>query len=365
MEKLFTSSKIGTLELPNRLIRSATAESMADVNGHPTEKLTALYQQLTRGGVGLIITGHMNVHPSGRAHPNMTGIYHDDHIPGLSKLVDAVHRSGGKVAVQINHAGMHARGEGIDETIAPSKVLGDFVKNTPREMTIEEIDLIIDSFAQAAQRAKESGFDAVQVHAAHSYLVGQFLSPLSNKREDIWGGDLNNRMRFLREVSAAVREQVGPDYPLLIKLGMMDGREDGLTLDEGLRVVAVLEEMGYDGIELSGGFGGKKLSNVRKGVRKESEEAYFLEFAKKAKQVTNLPILLVGGFRSRSVMESVLANGEADFISLCRPLINDPDFPNKLRSGELSRSECLSANNCWAEEPGDGIACKCPIEKVK
>ncbi len=365
MEKLFTPSTIGTLELPNRLIRSATAESMADVDGHPIEKLIALYQQLVRGGVGLIITGHMNVHPSGRAHPNMTGIYEDDHIAGLKNLVDAVHRSGGKVAVQINHAGMHARGEGIEERIAPSKIEGDFVKHTPREMTIEEIDLIIDAFAQAARRAKESGFDAVQVHAAHSYLVGQFLSPLSNKRTDVWGGNLKNRMRFLKEVSVAVREQVGPDYPLLIKFGMMDGMENGLTLDEGLTVVGALEDMGYDGIELSGGFGGKKLSNVRKGVRNESEEAYFIEFATKAKQVTDLPIILVGGFRSRSVMDAVLERGDADFISLCRPLINDPDFPNKLRSGELTRSECLSANNCWAKEVGDGIACKCPIEKVK
>lgn len=364
MEKLFTASQIGSLTIPNRLVRSATAESMAD-DGHPTSKMIALYQQLVKGGVGLIISGHMNVHPSGKAHPLMAGIYDDSHIPGLTELVEAVHQDGGIVAVQINHAGMYAKGEEITETIAPSMLIDSMIRRTPREITLEEIDIMIDSFGQAARRAKESGFDAVQVHAAHGYLVGQFLSPLVNKREDIWGGNFNNRMRFLREVTSAVRSEVGKDYPLLIKLGMMDGLEGGLTLEEGLSIVEALEAMGYDGIELSGGLGGENLSNVRKGIRKESEEAYFLEFARKAQQVTTLPIILVGGFRSRPVMDSVLEEGDVDFISLCRPLINDPDFPNKLRSGELTRSECLSANNCWGVEPGEGIACKCPIEKVK
>ncbi len=364
LEKLFTPSAIGKLNLPNRLIRSATAESMADIEGHPTNDLIEFYRELSKGGVGLIISGHMNVHPSGRAHSNMTGIYDDSHIPRLRELVDAVHLADGKVAVQINHAGMQARGEGIEETIAPSRIEADFIKNIPREMTVEEIELIINSFGQAARRAKESGFDAVQVHAAHGYLIGQFLSPLVNKRKDQWGGELNNRMRFLRRVAHEVRAQIGEDYPLFIKLGMMDGIEGGLSLEDGLSIVAELEEMGFDGVELSGNLGGKKLANVRKGVRKESEEAYFLDFAIKARQATKLPIISVGGFRSLKVMESVLKDDHADFISLCRPLINDPHLPNKLRAGEISRSECLSANNCWAKNPGDGIACKCPIDKI-
>lgn len=365
MTILFSPSKIASLSLPNRLVRSATAESMADLKGYPEDRMLDLYRDLVRGGVGLIITGHMNVHPSGLAHSNMAGIYNDDHVPGLRALVDAVHQEGGKVAVQINHAGLYARGEGITETIGPSKLYGSVIKKEPREMTVAEIEMMIDAFAQAARRAKEAGFDAVQMHAAHGYLVSQFLSPVTNLRKDEWGGNLDQRMRFLREVTAGIKAELGDDFPLLIKLGMMDGYEEGLTLEDGASVVAALEEMGYDGIELSGGLGGKNLSNVKKGVRKEAEEAYFLDFAIKAKQVTELPIISVGGYRSLSVMEKVLVDDHADFISLCRPLINDPDFPNKLRSGERAKSECLSSNNCWGENPGDGISCKCPIDKIK
>ena len=231
-------------------------------------------------------------------------------------------------------------------------------------MTVAEIEDIIDAFGQAARRVKQAGFDAVQVHSAHGYLSSQFLSPAVNRRTDAWGGSLENRMRFLRRVVQAVRTQVGPDYPVFIKFGMMDGIEGGLSLEEGLQVVASMREMGLDAVELSGGFGSKHFVNVRKGIRREEDEAYFLEFAQKARQVTDLPIMLVGGFRSASVMEGVLANGDADFISLCRPLINDPDFPNKLFHGVQDRSDCLAANNCWARANGEGIACKCPLEKV-
>ena len=361
---LFTPGNIGALALPNRLVRSATAERMADDGGRPRPQLVRLYRELAQGGVGLIITGHMYVHPSGKAHPEMTGIYSDDLIPGLAELADAVHREGGRVAVQINHGGMQCSREAVAETIAPSAVDAPFLNRSPRAMTADEIARIIRAYGQAARRVREAGFDGVQIHGAHGYLIGQFLSPFVNRRNDEWGGGLEGRMRFLRAVCRAVREQVGPDYPVFVKLGMMDGVEGGLTAEEGVQVVAALEGMRLDGVEISGGIGGGRDLNVRKGIRSEEDEAYFRPLARQARPATRLPIILVGGFRSRRVMEAVLAAGDADFVSLCRPLICEPDFPNRLRTGLQDRSACISANRCWAEGMGVGIACKCPVERA-
>lgn len=364
MDTLFSPTNIGSLALPNRLVRSATAERMADASGRPRPQLKQLYQELARGGVGLIITGHMYVHPSGRAHPEMTGIYSDELIPSLAELANAVHQEGGRVAVQINHGGMQCSPEAVPETMAPSTIDASFLQRPAREMTPDEIALLIQAYAQAACRAQEAGFDGVQIHGAHGYLISQFLSPLVNRRTDEWGGpeSVKGRMNFLRAVCQAVRKQVGPDYPVFIKLGVMDGVEGGLTVTEGMQVVAVLEEMGLDAVEISGGIGGGRDLNTRVGIRSESDEAYFGPLAQQARPATELPIILVGGFRSRRVMEEVLATGDADLISLCRPLICEPDLPNRLRLGLQERSACLSANRCWPEKMGEGIACKCSVE---
>jgi len=224
-----------------------------------------------------------------------------------------------------------------------------------------EIDLLIDAYAQAARRAKEAGFDAVQVHAAHGYLISQFLSPFVNRRSDEWGGDVERRMHFLRAVCQAVREQVGPDYPVFIKLGMVDGLEGGLTPEESVQIVAELDEMGLDGLEISGGVGGPQNINVRAGIVSGVDEAYFRPLAQKARSVTRLPILLVGGFRSRSAMDEILDAGDADFISLSRPFICEPDLPNRMRLAGQEESVCISANYCWPDKVGEGIACRCPI----
>lgn len=360
---LFTPEKIGRLTLPNRLVRSATAERLADADGRPRPRLKQLYAELARGGVGLIITGHMAVHPSGRAHIEQVGIHSDEQIPGLAGLADAVHREGGRVAVQISHGGMQCSPQAVPEPMAPSAVEATFLQRPAREMRSEEISHLIEAYAQAARRAREAGFDGAQLHGAHGYLIGQFLSPFVNHRTDEWGGDLEGRMRFLRAVCQAVREQVGPDYPVFIKLGMMDGVEGGLTLEEGLQVAAALEAMGLDAVEISGGIGGEGDLNTRKGIRSEEDEAYFRPLAQQARAVTRLPIALVGGFRTQQVMEAVLAAGDADFISLCRPLISEPDLPNRLRLGFQERSACLSANRCWPERTGEGIACRCLVDK--
>ena len=361
---LFTPAKIGTLELKNRLIRSATQEGLADEKGFMDERIYDMYRDLAKGGVGLIITGHMYIHPSGRANPQMNGIYNDAHLPGLKKLVEVVHTEGGKICAQINHAGMYADRETGLDLISASDTDKELFKRKARAMTDHEIKDLIAAFAFSAARAQEAGFDAVQIHAAHGYLTSQFHSPLINKRTDKYGGDIFGRMTFLKEVTSAIREKVGADYPILIKLGMLDGLEGGLKLEESVEIVKALQDMGIDGIELSGGLGGKKLTNIKKGIQNKDKEAYFMDFAEAAKPATDLPIILVGGFRSKSVMEAALESGNVDLVSICRPLINDPYFPNKMQNGEVEKSSCLSANNCWAEKPGAGISCKCPtIEK--
>lgn len=365
MPSLFTPARIGTLSLPNRLVRSATAERLADADGRPTPRLEHLYRDLARGGVGLIITGHMYIHPSGKCHPEMTGIYSDKLVPDLAKLADAVHREGGRIAAQINHGGMQCSLETVAGTIAPSAIDAPFLPQPAREITPGEIMGMIQAYAQAARRAKEAGFDAVQLHGAHGYLVSQFLSPFVNKRTDEWGGDLTGRRRFLQAACQAVREQVGPDYVVFIKLGMLDGMEGGLAVEEALQVVAGLEDMGLDAVEISGGIGGRRNLNSRPGIHSETDEAYFRPLAQRARSVTRLPIILVGGLRSRQVMEQVLASGDADLISLCRPLIHEPDLPNRFRLGAQERSGCLSANRCWPDAPGEGVKCKCPVKTEK
>ena len=190
-----------------------------------------------------------------------------------------------------------------------------------------------------------------------SAMPGKLYSLYNEYKQDEW-------TRFLREVTRAVRAQVGSDYPVFIKYGMLDGVENGLTAEMGTAVVAEMATMGLDGIEISAGIGGEKVQAAKKGIRRPSEEAYFLPLVEEARKITDLPIAVVGGLRSRGVMEDVLASGKADFISLCRPLISEPDLPNLLRTGAKDVSQCISSNNCWAEESGVGIACKCPIDKI-
>ena len=358
MSILFTPAKIGSLEIPNRILRSATAERMANnLDGSTSEQLKSLWMELARGGTGLIVSGHMYVHPSGKCHPEMTGIYSDALIEPLKACVDAVHEAGGLIAAQINHGGMQCASETVNGTIAPSAIDEDFLEQPAREIRSDEIEMLVDAYGQAARRAKEAGFDAVQVHGAHGYLISQFISPYTNRRDDVWGGDLQGRTRFLREVVRAVREKVGREYPVFIKFGMEDGVGDGLTAEMGAEVIPLMAEMGLDGIEISGGV---RAQSVRKGIRDETREAYFRPLVQRARKETNLPLIIVGGMRSKAVMEGVLSSGDADFVAMCRPLIREPDLPKRVQTGIQPTSACISSSNCWAETLGEGIACKCP-----
>ena len=224
----------------------------------------------------------------------------------------------------------------------------------------DEIRGLVESFASAGVRASAAGFDAVQVHGAHGYLVSQFLSPLTNRRTDGWGGSPENRARFLLEIGRALRQRLGPGYPILVKLGVRDYEPGGLTLEKGLSVAARLADAGFDAVELSHGFGGPPRRRPRQGKSPAEHEAPFLDFARRAREVTRLPLILVNGIRSRDAMVEVLESGAADFVALCRPLIREPDLPARLQAGTVQRAACRSCDHCWPEGPGEGVACRCP-----
>jgi len=357
MDILFTPGDIGTLRLPNRLIRSATGEGMADPDGRPQPRLGELWIELARGGVGLIISGHAFVHPTGQCGREMSGIWTDELIPDWQFITDQVHEAGGLVAMQINHGGRQCRMEAVPRRIAPSDWEYDDGTPPARAMTEEEIWEMVQAFGQAARRAKEAGFDAVQIHAAHGYLINQFLSPRFNRRGDEWGGSPQNRRRFLAAVCREVRTQVGPDYPVLIKLGMYDEpQEGGLTVEEGLEVVTRLADYGLDAVEFSGAAGNHNAPN---GILPGKGEGYFRFLAQRARPLTELPIISVGGYRSRSLMEEVLESGDADFISLCRTLILEPDLPLRFQRGQEA-ARCVSCGRCFPQYPGQGAGCHHP-----
>ena len=359
MSKLFEMSRINGMELSNRFVRTATWEGMAAADGAVTSKLIETMIALAQGGVGLIISGHTYIRPEGQASPLQLGIYKDDFIQGLREMTNAVHDSGGKIIMQLAHAGNFAAKH---LTGQPPLVVSDFegLASSPRkEITEQGIGEMVRSFADAARRAKSAGFDGVQIHSAHGYLLSQFLSPAFNRRKDEYGGDVQNRVRIHLEIYEAIRKVVGQDYPVLIKLNSRDFIENGLGLEDSLQIAKILARAGMDAIELSGGFiTGGKLSPSRSGIDSEEKEAYFREDARAMKKETGIPLILVGGMRSFNVAEKLIQDGTADYISMSRPLIKEPDLVNRWKAGDRRRAECRSDNLCFKPGlDGEGIYC--------
>ncbi len=349
MNLLFSSGKIGNIEIKNRFVRSATGECLAEADGQVTDALVSAYAELAQGGVGLIVTGIAFVHESGRSGYQMPGLHKDEMIPGWQRLVDQVHAHGAKIVPQLFHCGRQMQADSAEEfpPIAPSPIPYKRSGITPKEMTDEQVWELIDAFAQGARRAKEAGFDGVQLHGAHGYLISQFLSPYSNRRTDQWGGSFENRQRFVREVYQRIREVVGQEYPVFIKMNVDDFVDGGLTLEETGKSANLLSELGMDAIEISGGT--LELS-VRKcmvpGIKSMDQEAYFLSYAEAIKSEIGCPLILVGGMRTPALMEEILQRNQADFISLCRPFIREPDLVNKIQQGQREPVTCISCNKC-------------------
>lgn len=359
-KSLFDKVRIGAMELPNRFVRSATWEGMCDEHGRPTARLAGLYREMAEGGVGLIITGYTVVHPRGRQMTGAIGACSDSQIPVLSNLANAVHGVGGRLMAQLFHAGAQTSVRTIGEPpVGPSEVESPFYSGVPRAMTTNEIDEVVVSFGQSARRIREAGFDGVQLHAAHGYLINQFLSPLTNVRTDRYGGSLTNRFHFLEEVYRSVRDQVGPDYPVAIKLTGSDNLEGGLQIDDAVLIAKKLESLGIDAIEVSAGTAGSGEGvPVRKAINSEEREGYNAVVACRISEEVNVPVMLVGGLRSFSVIQKLLDDKVADLFSLSRPLIREPDLVNIWREDPGHRSTCISCNLCF--RPGmreGGIYC--------
>lgn len=359
MSNIFEQTSINGMSLHNRLVRSATWEGMCDNDGRPTSKLVNYYRTLAEGGVGLIISGYTFVRPEGKQLPGKMGIHTDSFADDYKKLTNAAHDAGGKICIQLVHAGGQTDSENAGrQPLAPSAVLVDQFAEVPEEITTQEIQDIVQAFGNSATRAKEYGFDAIQLHGAHGYLINQFLSPLTNKRTDSYGGSIENRCRFLMEVYRTVREAVGTNYPVLIKLNACDFLDGGLEEADALYAAKLLSEEGIDAIEVSGGTpaSGDK-SPARSKIKEHSQEGYHLALSQKVKKIVHCPIMTVGGFRSVEVIEQAIADG-SDYISMARPFIREPGLANRWQKGDRAQAQCISCNGCFM--PGlkeGGIYC--------
>ena len=359
MKEVFSVSAIGSLELKNRFVRSATWEGMADEAGRPRPQYLETMIALARGGVGLIITGHAFVSPEGQATPWQLAIDRDDCREGLQEITAAVHAEGGKIVVQLAHAGFFAAAgiTGRDRLVVSPQESQD--PSPQKEIDKQGLQELLGAYAAAAGRARKAGFDGVQVHMAHGYLLSQFLSPAFNRRRDGYGGDIHNRSRIHREICGAIRDTVGKDYPLLIKLNAQDFIENGLTVPEAAAAARLMVDAGVDAVELSGGtIISGRLSPSRTKINAPEKEAYFREEARWLRENVQVPLLLVGGNRSYEVAAGLLAEGAADYISLSRPLIREADLIRRWEEGDRRPAACVSDNLCFAPAfEGRGIYC--------
>jgi len=371
MSVLFEPLKIGHLEIKNRFVRSATYFALADTDGFIGDASVALMKQLAENDVGLIVTGYAYVVKSGQSFPDMNGIQDDNHIPGYRRMTKAVHDAGGKIVMQVAHCGIKsetaARTGGDYMAVSLIDRMPDYGR-TPREMTGADIEGIIQAFGQAARRVQDAGFDGVQIHGAHGYLVSQFLSPRANRRQDQWGGSLENRMRFVVEVTREIKKRVTDDFPVMIKLGCREyiEGESGLTAQEGAEVAKVLEGEGIALIEISHGIQDQTFRKKRAGITSPEKEAYFLPDARVIRAHTAGPLGLVGGMRSLPVMEEIIASGVVDCLSICRPLIREPGLIKRWRDGDTRPADCISCHGCFNRD-GQGkmrIFCRQISESV-
>lgn len=367
MSILFTPIRIRNMEVKNRFMRSATGDRLGEGTGFPSERQVRFYAEIAAGGIGLIVSGQTAAHPSGKSYFSQNSLDRDEHIPRFKSLTAAVHEKGAKIAVQLNHSGREAakyRNPMNEEAIAPSSVENDpFFTGKYRPMTEAEIWEVIHGFGDAARRAREAGFDSVQLHGAHAYLLMQFLSPFTNRRRDEWGGSLENRLRFHKEIYFDVRRKAGDDYPLLVKLGVEDGFPGGLEFREGLQAAKALAELGFDSLEISGGLRGKRFEGTefRTNITPE-REGYYRAWCREVKRQISGPVAMVGGLRSIPLMEEVIRKGETDLVSLCRPLIREPGLIRRWAADPSYLPACISCNKCL-ESLFKGVPLHCAFQK--
>jgi 2,4-dienoyl-CoA reductase-like NADH-dependent reductase (Old Yellow Enzyme family) len=378
---VFGSATISGIRLQNRLIRSATHESMAESSGAPSAAHEKLYTDLAKGGSGAIITGYAGVQQDGRtSYPGMLMMHDDSLIPAYRQLTDAVHRYGTPIILQLAHCGRQTRSAVTGmKTVAPSALKDRiFNEERPQELDEQDIEAIIGNFVAAAGRAVKAGFDGVQIHMAHGYLLAEFLSGYSNRRRDRWGGSTGNKFRIVSEIFRRIKEEQG-NFPVLTKINGFDHRRGGMRADEAVKIARLLEASGCSAIEVSSGTVEEGLSIMR-GPRFPAEALlacsfrfksmpallkkvmapmldvampspkpyrnYNLEAAKAIKEAVSIPVIAVGGIHSLEEISSALASGATDFVSMSRPFIIERDIVRKLQEGKQTASRCIMCNYC-------------------
>ena len=348
LKAIFQPGKIGTLEIKNRLIVPPMLTEFAAEDGTLTERYIRYYEEKARGGWGLIICEDNVVEPRGAGFKCIPGVWADEMMAEHKELVKRVHAAGAKIAVQVYHAGRQSHSSIIGERpVAPSAIQDPILPETPRELETAEVEELVEKFAQAARRGKEAGYDVVEMHGAHGYLINQFVSPFSNKRTDRYGGNFNNRMRFPLDIIKRAKELVGDEYPITYRISAEELVEGGLTIEDTKAIAIELEDAGIAAIHASGGV---YKSNAALCAPTTLQTAVFSDFAKQIKKVVSIPVITVNKIVYPEVAESLLREGKADFIAMGRASIADPNLPNKAKEGRMDEIlHCIGCRQgCWS-----------------
>ncbi|MEZ5002787.1 MAG: NADH:flavin oxidoreductase/NADH oxidase family protein [Chitinophagales bacterium] len=327
--------------LTNRLAKSAMSENMANKDNSPSKKLITLYRRWSVGGAGLLVTGNIMVDSKALGEPANVVVEDERNLAFLKQMASATKGTGTHLWTQLNHPGRQAPFNLNKETVAPSAIASKankFMFRQPRALREDEIWAIIERFGNSALILKKAGFTGVQIHGAHGYLVAQFLSPLSNVRTDQWGGSLENRARFAVEIYKRIREKVGNDYPVGIKINSADFQRGGFSEEESMAVIDILSSLGIDLVEISGGnyeqpamMGAKQSSKER--------EAYFMDYIEKVRKRTTIPLMLTGGFRTVKLMNDAIKDGHLDIVGLARPFTLYPELARDILNGSINKLE--------------------------
>ena len=334
---IFDKVKLNNIELKNRIVRSATGIYLSNSDGSPSDRENSIIDTISKNNVGLIIGAQAAVNKYGKATEIQNEISSDDLIPAHAKQVDIVHKNDSKIILQLGHAGAASISAVDNFPAGPSYIKSPFVDLEPRPMTVEEIKGVVNDFGDAAVRAKKAGYDGVQIHAAHGYLLSQFLNPYFNDRTDEYGGPIENRFRFVAEVIENIQSKVGKDYPLFIKFNCNVEKDDDKFLDELVYMCEKCKEYGVEAVEISG-YNFTKLG-------RSGKHNYFIERASYIRKKVGIPVMLVGGIRSFADMKTVLDAG-IDFVSICRPFICEPDLITRLMEGQ-EFAQCTSCSKCF------------------
>lgn len=391
MKSVFGDAEIAGVKLKNRIIRSATHEGMADKYGSPTEMLMKKYELLARGEVGAIITGYAGVQQDGKCSLyNSLMINSDLQIRFYQELTSRVHELDTPIFLQISHCGRQTRSKIIGfTTVAPSPIRDKmYSEDIPHALSETEINEIIDNFVLAIERAKKAGFDGVQLHAAHGYLLSSFLSPHMNKRNDKWGSNTENRFRIIGEILRQARARVD-EFPILAKINAYEKSKDGIKIEEAVKISMYLEKAGCDGIEVSCGIAEEgfvttrgdfpfemittnnfKMERIprllyplvghvikRTMVSPEPHFLYNLDHAEEIKKNVSIPIIVVGGIRKLKDIKNIIEKERCDFVSMCRPFIIEPNLVKKFKEGSQSESKCINCNYCTVGSEKHPLKC--------